>query len=436
MAESIKDRKKFSPRRYVVAGYATIFVVFGVIGTWAATAPLASAVIAGAMVSVETNRKTIQHLEGGIISKIGVKEGDLVEAGDELIALDPTQALGNFTVIKTRLSVLQATEARLVAESTDADEVRFPEAMLNTNDPAIEATLALQKTLFNDRKSTKDNEIAILRVRIEQLNGTIIGLQEQLQATNNQIASIKDEVSRLTEGSSSGAVSTNRVSQTMREKLQYESSRGALMAEIAKTRQVIAETELQIIRSHQQYVERASSELRDINDQLNEAGERFRVAKDIVDRLIVRSPVRGIVQNLRVHTNNGVIRAAEPLMDIIPLDDKLVVIAQISPIDIDNIVTGTVAEVRFPAFSAKTTPTVFGTVMVVSKDIVEPTQQGQHAHYEARVEVNDKDIPLEIRGRLIPGMPAEVIVPTGESTVAEYLVKPLQDAFHKALREE
>jgi HlyD family type I secretion membrane fusion protein len=436
MANMTKKRKQFSTRRYVLAGYATIFVVFGVIGTWASTAPLASAVVAGGVVSVETNRKIIQHLEGGIISQIRVKEGDVVEAGDELIVLDPTQALGNFTVVKTRLAVLQATEARLIAESTDADEITFPAEMLNTNDSAIEATLELQKTLFKDRKSTKDNEIAILRVRIEQLNGTIVGLEEQLKATNSQITSIKEELSRLTEGSSSGAVSTNRVAQTMREKLQYESSRGALMAEIAKTRQVISETELQIIRSHQQYVERASSELRDINDQLNETSERFRVAKDILDRLIVRSPVRGIVQNLRIHTNNGVIRAAEPLLDVIPLDDKLVVIAQISPVDIDNISAGSKAEVRFPAFSAKTTPTVFGQVMVVSKDIVEPTQQGQQAHYEARVEVKDKDIPLEIRGRLVPGMPAEVIVPTGERTVARYLIQPLTDAFHKSLREE
>ncbi|MCC0035247.1 MAG: HlyD family type I secretion periplasmic adaptor subunit [Hoeflea sp.] len=436
MVKPTKERKQFSTRRYVFAGYATIFVVFGVIGTWAATAPLASAVVAGGIVSVETNRKTIQHLEGGIISQIKVREGDVVEAGEELIELEPTQALGNFTVVKTRLRVLQATEARLIAESTDADEVVFPEALLDTNDPAIDATLKLQNTLFKDRKSTKDNEIAILRVRIEQLNGTIHGLQEQLQATNSQISSIEEEVARLTEGSSSGAVSTNRVAQVTREKLQYESSRGALMAEIAKTRQVISETELQIVRSHQQYVERASSELRDINDQLNESSERFRVAKDVLDRLVVRSPVRGIVQNMRVHTIDGVVRAGEPLLDVIPLEDKLVVIAQINPIDIDNIAVGLVAEVRFPAFSSKTTPTVFGNVMVVSKDIVEPTQQGQQAHYEARIEVKEKNIPLEIRGRLIPGMPAEVIVPTGERTFAEYLIKPLTDSFHKSLREK
>lgn len=436
MAKSTKNRKQFNTRRYVVAGYATIFVVFGVLGTWAATAPLASGVVAGGIVSVETNRKTLQHLEGGIISKILVREGDVVKAGDELIELDPTQALGNFTVIKTRLAVFQATEARLIAESTDSEKIVFPRDMLETDDPAIEATLELQNTLFKDRKSTKDNEIAILRVRIEQLNGTIVGLQEQLNATNSQISSIKDEVGRLTEGSSSGAVSTNRVSQMTREQLQYESSRGALLAEIAKTRQVISETELQIIRSHQQYVERASSELREINDQLNETSERFRVAKDVLDRLIVRSPVHGIVQNLRVHTTNGVIRAAEPMLDVIPLDDKLVVIVQINPIDIDNIAAGAVAEVRFPAFSSKTTPTVYGKVMVVSKDIVEPTQQGQVAHYAARVEVDEKDIPPEIRGRLIPGMPAEVIVPTGERTLAQYLIKPLTDSFHKSLREK
>jgi HlyD family type I secretion membrane fusion protein len=436
MTKVMTRSKEFTPRRYVIAGYATIFVVFGVFGTWAATAPLASAVVASGTVSVESNRKTIQHLEGGIISKISVQEGDLVQPGDELIALNATQAQGNYTVLNARLALLQATEARLLAESVDADTISFPDHLVQSDDPVVASAISLQETLFRDRKTTKDNEVAILRVRIEQLHGIITGLEKQLGSVNNQLSSVNDEISRLKEGNSSGAVSTNRVSQMTREMLEYEGKQGELLAEIGKMRQTISETELQIVQARQQYIERASGEMRDISDQLSEVHERFRLAADTLDRTVIRSPVRGIVQNVRVHTTNGIIRAAEPIVDVIPLDDNLVVIARINPIDIDNISSGLAAEVRFPAFSSKTTPTIFGKIVVISKDVVEPKFQGDTPHYEARVEVDDKDVPLEIRGKLLPGMPAEVIVPTGDRTLAQYIVKPLTDSFHKSLREE
>jgi HlyD family type I secretion membrane fusion protein len=436
MPTAKKRSQEFTPRRYVIAGYATIFVVFGVFGTWAATAPLASAVVAGGTVSVESNRKTIQHLEGGIISKISVEEGDLVEAGDVLIELDATQAQGNFSVMRARLALLQATEARLLAESIDADEIIFPDALLDSEEEVVKSAVNLQQTLFRDRKTTKDNEVAILKVRIEQLHGIIKGLETQLGSVNKQFSSVNDEVSRLQEGNSSGAVSTNRVSQMTREMLEYEGKQGELLAEISKLKQTISETELQIVQARQQYIERGSGEMRDVSDQLSEVHERFRLASDILNRTVIRSPVRGIVQNVRVHTTNGIIRPAEPIVDVIPIDDNLVVIAQVNPIDIDNISAGSVAEVRFPAFSSKTTPTIFGKVIVISKDVVEPTRQGEVPHYEARVEVDDKDVPFEIRGKLLPGMPAEVIVPTGERTLAQYIVKPLTDSFHKSLREE
>lgn len=405
-------------------------------GTWASTAPLASAVVASGTVSVESNRKTIQHLEGGIISEISVQEGDLVQPGDQLIVLNATQAQGNYTVLNARLALLQATEARLLAESIDADSINFPDNLLQSDDPVVASAIALQETLFRDRKTTKDNEIAILRVRIEQLHGIIEGLEKQLGSVNDQLHSVDGEISRLKEGNSSGAVSTNRVSQMTREMLEYEGKQGELLAEIGKMRQTISETELQIVQARQQYIERASGEMRDISDQLSEVHERFRLAVDTLDRTVIRSPVRGIVQNVRVHTTNGIIRAAEPIVDVIPLDDNLVVIARVNPIDIDNISAGLAAEVRFPAFSSKTTPTIFGKIVVISKDVVEPKIQGDTPHYEARVEVDDKDVPLEIRGKLLPGMPAEVIVPTGDRTLTQYIVKPLTDSFHKSLREE
>lgn len=431
-----KAAASFSPTPYVTAGYVTIFLAFGVLGTWAATAPLASGVVAGGTVSVESNRKTIQHLEGGIIAEILAKEGEIVEPGTILIKLNKTQALGNFTVMQTRLTLLQATEARLTAESIDAPAIAFPDALKTSADPVVREAVTLQETLFRDRKTTKDNQTAILNARIEQLNEAVKGLVDQLAAVGKQISSMQGEITRLTQGEKSGVVGTNQLSQMTRAQLGLDANHGEISAEIAKLRQTVSETQLQIVQLRQEFVERASGELRDIRDQLNEVYERTRVASDILARTDVRAPVRGMVQNIRVHTTNGIIRPAEPILDIIPLDDNLVISARIRPIDIDNVKLGTQAEVRFSAFSSKTTPAIFGKLVVLSQDVMEPTMQGQEPYYLARIEVDDKDIPLEIRGRLLPGMPAEVIVATGERTLAQYIIKPLADSFHKSMREK
>ena len=430
------DKKSFTPGPYVTAGYAVIFLGLGIFGTWAATAPLASGVVAGGTVSVETNRKTIQHLEGGIISEILVKDGEVVQAGDVLMRLDPTQAQGNFAVLQGRFILLQATEARLLAESVDAPEITWPAALKDENAEAVKAATDLQSTLFQDRKRTKDGQTAIMKARIEQLNEAVRGLQQQLGSVDQQLESMQSEIDRLTSGQEKGVIGKNQLSQMTRGFLNLKGEQGEIAAEIAKLRQTISETELQIVQIRQEFIERAGSELRDIRDQLAEVTERRNVALNVLDRTTVVAPVRGIVQNVRVHTKQGVIRPAEPILDIIPLDDDLIVNAKIRPIDIDSVHVDSEVEVRFSAFSSRTTPAIFGRLTVLSQDVIQPEQQQQEPYYLARIEVDDKDVPLEIRGRLLPGMPADVIVATGDRTFADYILKPLVDSFHKGMREK
>ena len=430
------DKKSFTPGPYVTAGYAVIFLGLGIFGTWAATAPLASGVVAGGTVSVESNRKTIQHLEGGIISEILVKDGEVVQAGDVLMRLDPTQAQGNFAVLQGRFILLQATEARLLAESVDAPEITWPAALKDENAEAVKAATDLQSTLFQDRKRTKDGQTAIMKARIEQLNEAVRGLQQQLGSVDQQLESMQSEIDRLTSGQEKGVIGKNQLSQMTRGFLNLKGEQGEITAEIAKLRQTISETELQIVQIRQEFIERAGSELRDIRDQLAEVTERRNVALNVLDRTTVVAPVRGIVQNVRVHTKQGVIRPAEPILDIIPLDDDLIVNAKIRPIDIDSVHVDSEVEVRFSAFSSRTTPAIFGRLTVLSQDVIQPEQQQQEPYYLARIEVDDKDVPLEIRGRLLPGMPADVIVATGDRTFADYILKPLVDSFHKGMREK
>lgn len=430
------DKKSFTPGPYVTAGYAVIFLGLGIFGTWAATAPLASGVVAGGTVSVESNRKTIQHLEGGIISEILVKDGEVVQAGDVLMRLDPTQAQGNFAVLQGRFILLQATEARLLAESVDALEITWPAALKDENAEAVKAATDLQSTLFQDRKRTKDGQTAIMKARIEQLNEAVRGLQQQLGSVDQQLESMQSEIDRLTSGQEKGVIGKNQLSQMTRGFLNLKGEQGEIAAEIAKLRQTISETELQIVQIRQEFIERAGSELRDIRDQLAEVTERRNVALNVLDRTTVVAPVRGIVQNVRVHTKQGVIRPAEPILDIIPLDDDLIVNAKIRPIDIDSVHVDSEVEVRFSAFSSRTTPAIFGRLTVLSQDVIQPEQEQQEPYYLARIEVDDKDVPLEIRGRLLPGMPADVIVATGDRTFADYILKPLVDSFHKGMREK
>lgn len=425
----------FSFKGYVWAGYLTMLLTFGGFGGWAAIAPLASGVVAEGRVSVETNRKSVQHLEGGIVQDIMVTEGDMVEAGQPLIVLDDTQAQANFAVQQARLSTLELTEARLVAESTGAETITMP-ASVEVEPPAdVQGRIDAQQTLFEDRRATRDGQIDILRTRLEQFSAQTQGLEVQLEAIEAKRTSLGDETARLTSGQQQGLVATNQLSQALREQLDLQANYGQVLAEIARTGQERAEVELQIVQIGQEFKERASEELREIRNQLSETTERTLLARDTLERTVIRAPVRGVVQEIRVHSTQAVIRAAETLLEIIPVDDDLIVNARIRPLDIDSVSIGSQAEVRFSAFPTRNARAIFGTVEVVSSDVVEPQDGTSEPYYLARVRA-DEDIPAEIRERLLPGMPASVVISTGERTLLQYLTKPITDSFATGLREQ
>ncbi|MBX3567333.1 MAG: HlyD family type I secretion periplasmic adaptor subunit [Rhizobiaceae bacterium] len=431
-----KQSGAFSPTPYVMMGYATIALAFGVFGTWAATAPLASGVVAHGTVAVMTNRKTIQHLEGGIIQQIAVKEGDIVEAGQVLVKLDPTQASGNVAVLGARLALLRATEARLSAESIDAPDIGFPPEISGAPGAKEPLYLTLQRTLFRDRKATKDGQISILRARIGQLEEEVSGLDAQRQSLASQQGSLDEEIERMKVGEESGYISTNQVAQLMRARMEMEGNLGRIIADAARANQTIAETKLQILQIRQEFVERAGTELRDIRDQVSEVSERLKQAEYVLDRTTITAPVRGKIQSIRYHTTSGVVRPADPIMELIPMDDDLVINARVRPIDVDDVILGGKAEVRFSAFASRQTPVIFGTVQVLSPDIIQSESPQIEPYYDARITVNEKDVPAEMRGRLQPGMPAEVIIASGERTMVDYLIKPLKDSFSKGMLEK
>ncbi|MCX8998227.1 HlyD family type I secretion periplasmic adaptor subunit [Rhizobiaceae bacterium BDR2-2] len=429
-------RKVSGPKPFMVAGYSLIALTFGVMGGWAATAKLDRAVIAPGVIDVASNRKEIQHLEGGIIERIVVTEGELVKEGDTLVRLNAVQAESSLQVITIRLRIAQAMEARLQAERRMADRIAFPETLVKDETPEIRAAVEDQLEIFRDRTSILTSQTGILKSRIEQLHREAEGLQAQKQAFEERVSILAEQLVRLRRGHESGVVQSNVVSTYEEEYVEVKANIGRMETEMAKVEKSVGETEFQILQAQQQYRERASSEYKEVSGQIQELSEHLKVARDVLERTGIRAPVSGTVQNIRFHTTGGVVRPGEVMMEIVPAEDSMVINAHVQPIDIDNVRPGLTAEVKFSAFASRFMPIVVGEVASVSKGSITPTDGRTPPYFLARINVSKGMVPDDIEERLSAGMPADVIISTGERTVADYLTSPLTDAIRKGMREE
>ncbi len=428
---------KPSPKPIAIMGYAIVFITFGVLGGWAAVAKLDSAVFAPGTISLEGNRKVVQHLEGGIVEEIRVKEADMVNEGDVLLRLSGVEAYSNLEVIKTRLNMARVAEARLLAERKMADRIDLPDDIdPGTASKDLKAVIADQRDRFKARRSIMKSRTDILSSRIDQTKEQIEGLELQKSALERRVENFSHMVERMRSGQEKGLVQSNVLSQREDEMIQIEASLGQVISEIAQARNVISETELEALQIEQEYRERANSELEEVRSEISELEQRKTVAEDILGRTEIRAPGSGTIQNLKVHTVGSVIRAGDVLMELVPENEELIVNARVSPRDIDNVSPGLETEVRFTAFKTKLTPIMLGKVESVSNDVITPENPQEMPYYLARIDVDDKDVPKDIEGRLTAGMPADVIITTGERTVLNFIASPLLDAVRKSLIEE
>ena len=428
---------KDSFRGVAIAGFSIIALTFGVLGGWAATAPLDSAVVAGGLVTSATNRKTVQHFEGGIISEIRVVEGAHVHQGDVLFVLDPTQAKAGVEIILNQLHQNLAREARLLAEVSGAKEIAFPEELTKGvgGDSSLSQVLADQRRQFDERRGSLEGQIAILRSRRDQLRTEIEGIDRERESMTQQVAFLEDELTGLRHLFEKGLQPKSRLLSLEREKARLDGSIGRSIAERAKAEAGIGEAELQIQQLRQRQQEDIGKELVEVREKINDLRQRLPVARDVFRRLEVKAPTDGAVQNLRVFTPRAVIRAGEPLLDIVPANDDLVVQAHVSPLDVNNVTEGARAEVRFPSFKSRALPMIFGKVLNVSKDRL-MDEASKQPYFLAQIKVDVLDIPAEYRSKLTPGLNVEIIMPTGERTVLAYLVEPLRETLRKTFREK
>lgn len=418
-----------------VSGYLTIALFAGGFGVWAATAPLAGAAIVPGVVAAAGQNVRIQHLEGGIVREIAVREGESVSAGDAVIVLDATMAEADLNRRVGQLLALQARAWRLEAESSDATDLAAPAGFEAAGSEAVlQENLAEQRREFRARLARHRAEQEILVQRVSALGELVQGLEAQRQAGEAQLAIVREEIDRKKGLLDQGLTNRTEYAALLR-------SEAGLLGEIASTRAQAANTNTQIVEARQQIerltttrVEQALAELNTVRSSMADLEEQVRAARSVLQRTVVVAPVDGIVVRTLYTSPGSVIRAGEHVVEILPTTRELIVEAQLRPEDIDLVSIGQTANMRFTALNARTTPEVPGTLFYVAAD--RQVDETGRPYYIARLRLGES-LPPEIRAEQIyPGMPVETFISTGDRTFVEYLVQPITDSFARAFREE
>jgi len=414
----------------------TLFAAFtGGFGAWSSLAPLESAAIAPGIVVVDTNRKAVQHLEGGVVARLVVHEGETVGTGQLLVLLDQTQARSAVDRLRAQLMASLALQARLKAERDQLAEITFPSDLTATaDDPRIAELIRAERHVFETRREQIEGQIRILRQRNAQVDEEIRGLVDEIKAEDLQLKLIREEMADVEVLVNKGLERKPRLLGLQRQAASIEGLRAQNVARIARNRQTIGENDMRILDLRAQYLSESVQKLRDEEASIVETREKLRAAEDVLQRTEIRAPVAGRVQSLKVFTVGGVVPPRETIMEIVPGDEKLIVEARMSTTDIDKMQTGLPVRLRFTAFNQRSTPSLDGHVLSVSADRMSEPQSGA-AFYLLRITV-DQGASLPEGLSLYPGMPVEATMRTGSQTLLTYLAKPILDSMHRALRED
>lgn len=415
-------------------GFAIVFVTFGVFGTWAAFAPLDGAAYAPGVVTVQTYRKTVQHLEGGIVKEVLVHDGDRVTKDQPLIVLDEAPLRSEYEMNHNQLIAAKVMEARLIAERDDTTSINF-DAMEDADSlRGIEAR-AGETHVFNARRASRLGQISVLQERIGQLNQQIKGTDAMIATKNNLKKSYSGEIGELNELLAQGFIDKQRL-------LEQERKLDMLRSEVAdhnstniKTRLQINETQLQVLQVDKDFNSEVVKQLSEVQTKNYDLQESTSALADRLSRIIIRAPDDGMVIGMTVHTVGGVVAQATPLLDIVPSVSDLVVEAQVAPHDINRIAIGKLADIRFSAFNSATTPVVEGLVTGISGDRLINEKTGE-PYYLTRISVTPEGIHTLADRKLLAGMPADVLINTGERTMLQYLMQPARDVVSQSMIEE
>jgi len=424
---------KSSPASIIRLGVLVILLGFGGFLAWAALAPLDSGVTASGTVAVESKRKTIQHLSGGIVEEILVRDGDHVKKGDVLIRLNRTQIEAQLLMTRNQLIADRAIESRLLAERTGSTPAFAAPILADRSNPVVAEAIETQLALYKTRRKGLEGELSILDSNLKGLRQQIEGLQALERGKAEQMALLREELDSLRSLFEKGYVPRNRIFELERSVAEISAQRSGDIANIGRAQSSLNEVQLRKLQSEQEFRKDVETQLTSVQKEAASLAERLGAMEDELARVEIRSPADGIVVALKAHTIGGVIRAGEPILDLVPENDMLIIEARIQPHLIEKVAPDLIALVRFVALDTLN-PVVEGKVTGVSADILTDAQTGL-PYYSALIMVpQDQLLKLKYE-RINPGMPVDVVIKTGERSLLEYLLKPLLTHVFMAFRE-
>lgn len=431
---AIQNRERSLNRR-IAGGLALVGLLATAVVGWAANSQLSGAVIAVGQVVVDGSVKKVQHPSGGVVGEIRVKNGDLVAEGDLLLRLDDTQTKASLGIVTTQLTELVGRNARLAAERDGAKAILFP-AGFETGSTDAGRVAAGERRLFDFKQRSSEGKRAQLRARIEQYRSEIAGVSKQEKSKAKELTLVKEELGRLQKLFANRLVPQTRILAMERDATRIDGEHGALLSQVARTQGQISETELQILEVDETIVTDAQKEFREVEARLSELQERRVAAEDTLKRVEMRAPRAGIIHELATHTIGGVVNPGDTVMSIVPVNDRNTVEVRLMPTDIDQVSVGQKAVLRFPAFNQGSTPELIGKIARISAEVSKDQQTG-HTYYTARISIEDEElVKLGTVKQLVPGMPVETFIQTGERTALSYLAKPFSDQVARAFKEE
>jgi HlyD family type I secretion membrane fusion protein len=436
-----------SARRPIAIGALILLIwAFG-FGVWAATAPLASAVVASGSFVATGQNKQVQHLEGGIIRELLVKEGDIVEANQPLVRLDDTAAQSKLRRLVTRRSRLLATAARLRAEINSSEQIQLLPAQADemTNDPEVRSIVQAQQDELTARRRSLANQEEVLRREIAGLKESIRGYETQMRANRDRSALFSEELQDKSPLMDQQLIRKSEILALQRSEMGLAGELGDLLGRSGDATERIARAEQQIAQLRLAAIEKASEDLRGTEAELDDLSEQILAAQDVVRRTDVRAPVRGIVVKLNQYTTGGVVAPGGVILELLPINDELVIEARIDPNEITHVKEEQNALVRLTALNQRLTPMIEGKVVYISADTVadqgmrrigEQDTAVRRDSFVVRVRLNERDTRDKVENfRPTPGMPADVFIETGQRTFFTYLMRPVIDSFSRAFRE-
>lgn len=428
-------RSTLSIRRHMMAIGAAAATMFGGIGIMGAATSMSGAVISSGSLVVESSVKKVQHPSGGVVKTLRVKEGDHVAAGDLLVQLDETVARANLAAVTKSLWELEARRARLQAERDGSAEIAMPAELTSLSDPAAQAIVDGERRFFQLRRDAASGQKQQLREQILQLREQIGGLKDQLAGKQQESEFLDKELSGVEQLWQQRLVSLTRLTALQRDTARLLGERGQLTASIAQAKGKISETELKIIQIDQDFRSDVAKELAEVRAKYAETVEKQVAARDQTEKLELRAPQAGVVHDLAVHTQGGVIAPGDTVMTIVPDADSLVVETHITPQDIDQVRLGQAVVLRFTNFNARTTPEIDGEVARIGADISRDDKTGP-SYFVVRISIAPEQAVRLGKAKLMPGMPVEVFIVTDQRTMLSYLTKPLADQARRAFREK